>query len=121
MKTAVFDTNIVIDALNGLQAADDEYLLYKRVFVSLITWIEVMVGAEQDDQTAKMFMQNSFTILPITQEVAERAVLLRQERRIKLPDAIIQATAQVHHAVLVTRNSKDFPEGTAGVRLPYQL
>ena len=36
---AVFDTNIVIDALNGIAAADAEYARYEWVLVSRITWI----------------------------------------------------------------------------------
>jgi len=35
---AVFDTNIVIDALNGVSAADVEYRRYERVLISRITW-----------------------------------------------------------------------------------
>ena len=34
---AVFDTNIVIDALNGLAQANAEYDRYERVFISRIT------------------------------------------------------------------------------------
>jgi predicted nucleic acid-binding protein len=41
--------------------------------------------------------------------------------RIKLPDAIILATARVSNRQLVTRNIKDFPAGTAGVRAPYRI
>jgi len=37
---AVFDTNIVIDTLNGVDEADIEYNRYKRVMISLITWME---------------------------------------------------------------------------------
>jgi predicted nucleic acid-binding protein len=40
---AVFDTNIVIDALKGVPAVDEEYSRYERVFISLITWMEVLV------------------------------------------------------------------------------
>ena len=46
---AVFDTNIVIDALNGVPEVDDEYSRYQRVLISRITWMEVLVGAEGDD------------------------------------------------------------------------
>ena len=42
---AVFDTNIIIDALNGVAAADAEYSRYERVLISRITWMEVLVGA----------------------------------------------------------------------------
>ena len=34
---AVFDTNIIIDALNGVAAADAEYSRYERVLISRIT------------------------------------------------------------------------------------
>ncbi len=42
---AVFDTNIVIDALNGVVQADAEFSLYERVLISRITWMEVLIGA----------------------------------------------------------------------------
>lgn len=38
----------------------------------------------------------------------------------KLPDAIILATAQLHRRELVTRNIEDFA-GVPGVITPYQL
>ena len=41
---AVFDTNVVIDALNGLSEADAEFDLYERVIISRITWMEILVG-----------------------------------------------------------------------------
>ena len=41
---AVFDTNIVIDALNGVDEADVEYGRYERVLISRVTWMEVLIG-----------------------------------------------------------------------------
>jgi hypothetical protein len=41
---AVFDTNIVIDALNGISEADTEFGLYERVIISRVTWMEILVG-----------------------------------------------------------------------------
>ena len=121
MNIAVFDTNIVIDALNGLEQADKEYQRYQQVYISLITWMEVMVGAKEDDSLTKDFLRTYFVVLPITQELAEQAVILRRKNRIKLPDALIQATAQKHNALLVTRNTRDFPEDSDGVRIPYTI
>ena len=51
----------------------------------------------------------------------KRAVQLRKTKRIKLPDAIIWATAQVHQCLLVTRNTRDFDVNEPGVRVPYAL
>jgi hypothetical protein len=47
---------------------------------------------------------------------------LRRERpRLKSPDAIILATAQIRGRVLITRNTKDFPAAMPGIRVPYTL
>jgi predicted nucleic acid-binding protein len=59
--------------------------------------------------------------VPVDEQIAERAVGLRRVYRIRLPDAIIWATAQVHAMLLVTRNTKDYPADDPGVRAPYRL
>jgi predicted nucleic acid-binding protein len=118
---AVFDTNIIIDALNGVAAADIEYNRYARVLISRITWMEVLVGAQDDDTQLRDFLDTQFEIIPLDLTVAERAVQLRRTHHIRLPDAIIWATAQVQEAVLITRNTKDFHVDWEGIRVPYQL
>ncbi len=42
---AVFDTNILIDYLNGFKQAKKELSLYEEKLISVITRIEVMTGA----------------------------------------------------------------------------
>ncbi len=118
---AVFDTNLVIDALNGVSAADTEYRRYTRVLISRITWMEVLVGAQADDAQLRDFLETQFEIIPLDLAVAERAVQLRRSHHVRLPDAIIWATAQVQEAVLVTRNTKDFHADWEVIRVPYQL
>jgi hypothetical protein len=118
---AVFDTNIVIDALNGVQAADAEYARYERVLISLITWIEVMVGACDNEEGVRDFLSSRFEIASLDDSVAETAITVRRARHLRLPDAIILATAQVYNAELVTRNTKDFDSSWDGVRVPYIL
>lgn len=73
------------------------------------------------EETRLRELLRRFAILPVTLEVADEAALIRRERRLKLPDAIILATARVHELVLVTRNTKDFPADDPMVRVPYQL
>ena len=118
---AVFDTNIVIDALNGAAQADEEYNRYERVLISVITWIEVLVGAEGDDAELRDFLETRFDIVPLDSVTAENAIQLRREHRTRLPDAIIWGAAKTHNAVLVTRNTKDFNPDWDGIRLPYTL
>jgi hypothetical protein len=73
-----------------------------------------------NEADARSFLLNFYT-LPLDADVAERAFLLRRTNRIKLPDAIIQATAEESGRILITRNTRDFPPGTPGVLIPYTL
>lgn len=83
--------------------------------------MEVLVGAENDEADLRDFLVSYFDICPLDLPVAEIAVALRRKHRIRLPDAIIWATAQVYDAVLVTRNTKDFNPVFDGIRVPYTL
>jgi len=117
----LFDTNILIDYLRGIPQAPAECDKHSDRAVSIVTWMEVMAGStEANEADARSCLLNFYT-LALTPDVAERAFLLRRTNRVKLPDAIIQATAEAHGRVLITRNTRDFPEGTAGVRIPYTL
>lgn len=122
MTEAVFDSNILIDALNGVQAAQSELTRYTRRFISRMTWIEVMTGALPDDGIRAEGFMGHFSIIELNEEIGRRAAILRSERkRLKLTDSIILASAQVSGRILVTRNTKDFPAAMLGVRIPYQL
>jgi predicted nucleic acid-binding protein len=118
---AVFDTNIVIDSLNGVVEADAEYARYKRVLISRITWMEVLIGADAEDANLRDFLESHFEIISLDLAVAETAIQLRRAHRIRLPDAIIWATARIYDAVLVTRNTKDFNLEWDRIRLPYTI
>ena len=47
---AVFDTNILIDYLNGIQQAKKEIDLYSHRLISSITWMEVLIGANEENE-----------------------------------------------------------------------
>ncbi|EJX0027035.1 type II toxin-antitoxin system VapC family toxin [Salmonella enterica] len=114
--SALFDTNILIDLFSGRIEAYPP-----RNAISLITWMEVMVGAKKYHQENRTRIAlSAFNIIGVTQEIAERSVIVRLEYGMKLPDAIILATAQVHRCELVMRNTKDFAD-IPGVITPYHL
>ncbi|HEE0107772.1 type II toxin-antitoxin system VapC family toxin [Citrobacter freundii] len=119
--SALFDTNILIDLFSG--RAEAKYAIETwppQNAISLITWMEVMVGAKKYRQESRTRVAlSAFNIIGVSQDIAERSVRLRQEYGMKLPDAIILATAQIHRLTLVTRNTKDFAE-IPGVITPYQ-
>lgn len=121
MVGALFDTNILIDHLNGIPQAREEIERFESRAISIITWMEVMVGAGADlVEPTRLFLEG-FTVIALDDEIASRAVELRRAHRIKLPDAVIWATAQTAGRLLVTRNTKDFSPGDPGVREPYTL
>jgi predicted nucleic acid-binding protein len=118
----LFDTNILIDHLNGVAKATRELKRSNHPAISMITWTEVMTGAASPAEEAvlRSFLLN-FECLPVSGAVAERAAVVRREMKIKMPDAIILATAEVSGRELVTRNVKDFPTGMRDVRVPYKV
>jgi len=117
---AVFDTNILIDYLGGVDAARDEMRRYRQRLISVVTWMEVLIGARSDDETdvIEMFLRD-FRVVEVTRPVARDAIDLRRAHRIRLPDALIWASARAESALLVTRNTKDYPKNDPGVRIPY--
>lgn len=118
---ALFDTNILIDYLNGIEAAKAEINRYPHMTISIVTWMEVMVGAKPDEEVSIRRFLSRFELIPVSANIAEQAVKIRRNTRIRLPDAIIRASAEVEHALLISRNTKDFPEGEPWVRVPYTL
>ena len=120
--SALIDTNVLIDYLAGIEAARDELSRHNDPAISAITWMEVMVGAADDRESARLrWFLSGFTRVPIDDEVSELAVAIRREHRLRLPDAIIWASARRMGRILVTRNTKDFPAGDPGVRVPYSI
>jgi predicted nucleic acid-binding protein len=121
-----FDSNILIDALEGLPPAKAEIAraagLSGRVWISRMVWVEVMSkGLPESLRRTESFL-SGFTLDEVDAEIGVRAAALRRERpRLKSPDAIILATAQLRSRVLVTRNTKDFPAQLPGIRVPYVL
>ena len=126
MSGFTFDSNIVIDALRGEQAAriELERALGRggRLWISRMVWIEVMSkGSGEGLRRAGDFL-GGFAIDEVDEEIGDRAASLRRDRpKLKAPDAIILATALVRGRVLVTRNTQDFPAEMPGIRIPYTL
>ena len=120
MTRVVFDTNVLVDYLRGIDAARVELERYDEWTISLVTWMELLVGAHDEEEEAviRAFL-GRFGVADVDRRTAEEAVRFRRTRRIRLPDAIVWATARVRQAVLVTRNTKDFPADDPGVRVPY--
>lgn len=87
-----------------------------------MVWVEVMSKGEPAALKRTEQFLSGFIVDEVDAEIGVRAAALRRERpRLKSPDAIILATAQLRSRVLVTRNIKDFPSQLPGIRVPYIL
>lgn len=118
----LFDTNILIDALKGIPQAGTELRRPAHRWISRMTWIEVMAGADAGSAAEVEAFLDHFSVVEIDEDVGRRAAAIRSENRsMKLPDAIIWASAQAGGLILATRNTRDFPESAPGVRVPYKL
>jgi predicted nucleic acid-binding protein len=120
------DANILIDSLLEHDPAQREIVRIAasgaRMWISRMAWIEVLSKGNDTVVREAINFLSRFGLDEIDDEISLRAAALRRERpRLKSPDAIILATAQIRGRVLVTRNTKDFPAEMPGIRVPYKL
>jgi len=110
----LIDTNILIYYLEN-QIADDkidfvEEVLRKSFSISIITQIEMLSYAllnSADEEQIHLFLEAA-EIFAVDKSLVKKIADIRKKYKLKLPDAIIGATAQMNNRTLLTRNTKDF-------------
>ena len=128
MAIVLFDTNILIDNLEGHAAAVAELMYYDDCIISSINWLEV---ACKMDQTARQrfraFLNGaSIRIVHPDDAIIERAATLRGNSLLTPPkfprlDCIVRATAEMAGRLIITRNPADFGGEGPMVRVPYDI
>jgi len=114
----LLDSNIIIYAAKPEHGDLRLFVAQHTTVVSAVSFVEVL-GYHKLTEPERLLLETFFataTILPLENAVLERAVKLRQERKLGLGDALVAATALVHRHTLVTRNTKDF-DWIAGLTL----
>ncbi len=117
-RKLLLDSNIVIYLAKKELAPEDFVMADDALYLSDVSFMETLGYAFSDDDE-KQAIETLLSVLfrfSIEEVVVQRVVALRQTRRMKLPDAIIAATALVHDCVLVTRNISDF-SGLQGLEI----
>ena len=117
----LLDTNILIDVLRGQEPALRWLEQQPQSAISVVTWIEVLVGSRDGEAERLEPWLESFPRIALDQAIARETVQIRQRHGLKVPDAIILATATCHGLTLATLNSRDFPLSLGGVVHPYSL
>lgn len=119
MSDPFFDTNILIDWLNDSPKAIAELSRYRKHRISRVVWTELLAGVPIEERDTLQQTLSSLEVVEIDARIATAAADIRYRSPMKLMDAYILATAQVNGAILITRNTKDFPEKMPGIRVPY--
>ncbi len=119
---AVIDSDVLIDYLKGDERSKAELMQYDDLRYSVVSWMEIMAGARTDDEAmAAESLLRSMKMVEVDMNIARKAVRLRQSLKLKLPDAVILATADEEGCFLVTRNTKDFKDNDPRIRVPYRI
>lgn len=106
----ILDSNIAVYLLQGLLTKNASLFLRKVLKqiaqLSLISKIELLCW-DEESSLIENFIDDSI-ILPISDEIVVKTIEIRRKYKIKLPDAIIAATAIIYNCKLITGNENDF-------------
>lgn len=114
-KNILVDTDVLIEFLRGKEKAKillEEASNHAKLFCSVVTIAEILAGMRLSEESATEALLSSLNSLPVTENIARTAGLLRKSirgRQIMLPDCLIGATALIHDCRLLTFNKKDYP------------
>jgi len=106
----LIDSNIIIYAAKSEYSELRQFIAQHSPSVSVISYVEVLgyhLLAAEDKVYFETFFKTS-RLIPISQEVLNQAINLKQQRKILLGDSLIAGTALSHNLTLVTHNVSDF-------------
>ena len=121
----LIDTNTIIDYLeNKLPEKALSIIDTSAVNMSIISRIELLAWPKATEQQLNLLTSfiDASRVFLLQEDIIIKTIEIRKSFLIKLPDAIIAATAIVNNLNLLTRNTKDF-EKVSGLTCfdPYLL
>jgi len=105
-SSILIDSNIIIYLSKGILSIDEVFEDENEYYISLITYMEILsytFGSIEEEQFIHKLLA-LFNIVDITKEIAERVIILKKSRKIKLPDAIIVSTALSFDYILLSND-----------------
>lgn len=110
MSGKLIDTNVLIYLSKKEIEFEKVFSPSDELYMSVITYMEVL-GYQFTKNEEKYFIESLCKHIPyieLDSEIVEKVIQIKQKHKIKLPDAIILATAIIGGLDLVTVNVKDF-------------
>jgi len=105
----LLDTNIIIDFLkqSGTTFNLSSLFLQHECFTSVIVKLELLKYSDitQDEEHNVLEFLRLVPIMPLNESIENETIALSRATKLKLPDAIIGATAIVYGAEVVTRDA----------------
>ncbi len=109
-KKYLIDTNVIIDFASGKFSTttlkEVAKIIDENPIISIINKIELLGFKKVAPQI--LLFANQAKIFGLDDDIANFTIQIRKQIKIKLPDAIIAATAIQHNLVLLTSNISDF-------------
>jgi predicted nucleic acid-binding protein len=116
----LLDTNILIDLLEGNEAISSlGDIAGSALFTSVITRMELLsaVRNTKEREAVILSLLSFFTVIPLDNDVERKAIEIRRETKLKLPDAVIAASSITTGAILITRDQRLLSVEWPGLRV----
>ena len=119
MNGKLVDTNILIYLSKRKLELEKVSSPDVNLYISVITYMEVL-GYKFQNRFEKSTIEQLckyFPVINLNTEIVEKVISIRQQHKIKLPDAIILATAVISKMELITSNIADFIQIEPGLKI----
>jgi predicted nucleic acid-binding protein len=120
---ALFDTDVLIDHLLGKDGATETLLKFKNIqnYCSAITIGEILFGMRLDEKEKTFELLDILKPLEVTKKIVFSAYEIKitsKGHNLELYDCIIAATALNNNLILVTKNSRHYPDNRLKLFVP---
>ncbi len=121
MTAGYLDTNILVGFFQGVVPIRHALERFDRLVVPAMTYAEFMAGLPDQKlrDASDQAIESLFEVIQSSKSICLEAAEIRRRIRLKMPDAMIYATARVGGGTLITLD-KDFDKSWPDIYVPYE-
>ena len=108
--TLLIDSNVIIYAVQAEFGNLRRWIIDNDPQYSIISRVEVLgyAGLQSFERLALTDLLDNLEVVYLNPSCYERAIVLKQQRKMSLGDGLIAATCLEHRKIIATRNVTDF-------------